>query len=126
MDIKDVYGIQAEAVFICTYRKRAESLAEEIIGSSGWDDEDIGMMLDAFHKKKFNDNSANFSEFAENWLKKMKADPKRYADFKEYNWGSIDYLIRLSIKMFGMETACKMYGDQIRDVYFDCDEDVVS
>ena len=121
MDLKDVYEIQA-AAFVCVYRKRAEALAEEIIGSSGWDDEDIGMLIDGFHKKKFNDNSALFEDYAENWFKRMKADPKRYAEFKEYTWGSIDYLIRLAIKMYGMNGACKMYGDKIREVYFDCEE----
>lgn len=127
MDMKDFYEIQAAAAFVCVYRKRAEELAEEIIGSSGWDDEDIGMVIDAFHKKNFNDSSAtSFYKFAENWFMRMKADPKRYADFKEYNWGSIDYLIRLAIKMFGMNVACEMYGEKIREVYFDSNEEHVS
>ena len=122
MDLKYINEKQEVAAFVCVIRKRAEELAEEILGSSGWDDEDIGMLIDGFYKKKFDDSDALFNEYAENWFKRMKADPKKYADFKEYNWGSIDYLIRLAIKMYGMNEACRIYGDKIREVYFDCED----
>lgn len=102
----------------CKYRVQAYEIAEKTIGQNKYDDNDIGMLLEGYSTEKFTGNKITFAKYAEKWFTRMKNEPAKYEEYKNYNWGSIDYLIRLSIKMYGMNETCDTYGEQIKDVYF--------
>lgn len=100
----------------CEYREKAIAMAKKFLGNK-YDADDIGLLLEGYAEEQSTNREAKFEKYAEKWFMRMKNDPESYKEYKYYNWGTIDYLIRLNIKLFGMTTACKTYGDQIASVY---------